>query len=116
VQDWFVASFCEDRFSQRRHQCANAAMTVYGLSHSRSRELYDLIMLEVRRAMYDNLPRRQPIAAGRLDIELFRTLVADAISLFATLAADALFGCASNDLHPSQSLPIQCLRIFSAAS
>ena len=35
---------------------------------------------------------------SRLDIELFRTLVADALSLFATLAADALFGCASNDL------------------
>ena len=96
-----MASFCEDGFSQRRHQCANTAMTVYGLSHSRSRELYDLIMLEVRRAMYDNLTA---------------TLVADAIRLFATPAADALFGCESNDLHLSQSLPIQCLRIFSAAS
>ena len=41
-------------------------MGVYNLSHERSRELYDLTMLEVRRVVYDNLPPRQPIVAGRL--------------------------------------------------
>jgi hypothetical protein len=46
---WFVASFCDDGFEHRRHECADAAMTVYGVGHSRSRELYDLTMLEVRR-------------------------------------------------------------------
>jgi hypothetical protein len=41
-------------------------MAVYGLSHSRSRELYDLTMLEVRRVLYDGLPPRSPVAPGRL--------------------------------------------------
>jgi hypothetical protein len=41
-------------------------MAVYGLSHSRSRELYDLTILEVRRVMSDSLPARSPVAAGRL--------------------------------------------------
>ena len=53
-------------FRLRRHECANAAMGVYNLSHERSRELYDLTMLEVRRVVYDNLSPRQPIVAGRL--------------------------------------------------
>jgi hypothetical protein len=66
VQRWYVDSFLHAQFDLRRHQCADAAMQVYGVSHSRSRELYDLTMLEVRRVMYDNLPPRQPIAAGRL--------------------------------------------------
>jgi hypothetical protein len=35
---------------------------------------------------------------GRLDIELFRSLVADDDSFFAALAADALIGCAGDDL------------------
>jgi hypothetical protein len=67
VQRWFVVSFCEDGFSQLRHECANAAMAVYQLNHSRSRELYDLTMLEVRRVLYPELKgRRPPIAPGRL--------------------------------------------------
>jgi hypothetical protein len=41
-------------------------MAVYSLKHERSRELYDLTMLEVRRVLYDDLKYRQPIAAGRL--------------------------------------------------
>jgi hypothetical protein len=63
---WYVNSFCEDGFQARRHECANAAMAVYGLSHARSRELYDLTMLEVRRVLYDDIKPRQPIPAGRL--------------------------------------------------
>jgi hypothetical protein len=66
AQRWFIESFLQDGFESRRHQCANAAIAVYGLSHSRSRELYDLTMLEVRRVLYDDLKRRQPIAPGRL--------------------------------------------------
>jgi hypothetical protein len=66
VQRWFVTSFCEDSFSQQRHQCANAAMAVHSLSHARSRELYDLTMLEVRRVLYDDLPPRPLIVPGRL--------------------------------------------------
>jgi hypothetical protein len=66
MQRWFVTSFCDEGFESRRHECANAAMAVYGVSHSRSRELYDLTMLEVRRVLCDDLPPRPPIAAGRL--------------------------------------------------
>lgn len=66
VQRWFVTSFCDERFSECRHQCANAAMAVYGVNHFRSRELYDLTMLEVRRVLYDDLQQRAQIAPGRL--------------------------------------------------
>jgi hypothetical protein len=66
AQRWYIQSFSQDGFESRRHQCANAAMAVYNLSHDRSRELYDLTVLEVRRVLYDDLPPRQPIAAGRL--------------------------------------------------
>ena len=41
-------------------------MAVHSLGHARSRELYDLTMLEVRRVLYDDLKGRQPIPAGRL--------------------------------------------------
>jgi hypothetical protein len=41
-------------------------MAVYNLSHARSRELYDLTMLQVRRVHYDGLKGRQLISAGRL--------------------------------------------------
>jgi hypothetical protein len=40
-------------------------MVFYGLSHARSRELYDLTMLEVRRGLYD-LKRHQTIDPGQL--------------------------------------------------
>jgi hypothetical protein len=66
VQRWFVASFCKDGFAQRRHQCVDAAMVVYGLRHDRARELYDLCLLECRGVMFDTLPSGAPIAPGRL--------------------------------------------------
>src|SRR6516165_8014977 len=66
AQRWFIASFTDDGFDHRRHQCADACMTVFQLSHSRSRELYDLTMLEVRRALYDGVKRREQIAPGQL--------------------------------------------------
>jgi hypothetical protein len=66
MQRWYVDSFLDGAFELRRHQCADAAMQVYGVSHERSRELYDLTVLEVRRVLYPDLPPRQPIAAGRL--------------------------------------------------
>jgi hypothetical protein len=66
VQRWFVASFCDEGFAQCRYEWADAAIAVFGLTHDRSRELYDLTMLEVRRVLYDDLPSRQSIPAGRL--------------------------------------------------
>jgi hypothetical protein len=49
-----------------RSVVTNAAMNVFSLSHGRSRELYDLTMLEVRRVLYDDLPQRPQIPPGRL--------------------------------------------------
>jgi hypothetical protein len=66
AQRWFVESFCQEGFAYRRHHCSDACMGVFQLSHARSRELYDLTMLEVRRALYDDVKRRQQIAPGRL--------------------------------------------------
>jgi hypothetical protein len=66
TQRWYIESFTADGFESRRHECANAAMSVHNVSHGRSRELYDLTMLEVRRVLYDDLKGRQPISAGRL--------------------------------------------------
>jgi hypothetical protein len=66
TQRWFVNSFCEAGFEARRCGCANAAMSVFNLTHARSRELYDLSMLEVRRVLYPGLSARPPILAGRL--------------------------------------------------
>jgi hypothetical protein len=63
---WLVESFCADGFAARRHACADACMGVYQLSHARSRELHDLVMLEVRRALYDDLKPRKQILPGRL--------------------------------------------------
>jgi hypothetical protein len=66
AQRWYVSSFCEDGFATRRHGCADAAMSVFNLTHSRSRELYDLTMLETRRVLYDDLKPRAAIPPGRL--------------------------------------------------
>jgi hypothetical protein len=66
MQRWYVDSFIDGAFELRRHQCADAAMAVYNLSHGRSRELYDLTILEVRRVLYDDIARRQKIVPGRL--------------------------------------------------
>jgi hypothetical protein len=63
---WYVESFLNGAFELRRHQCADAAMAVYGLTHERSRELYDLRVLACRQVMYDTLPPRPAIAPGRL--------------------------------------------------
>jgi hypothetical protein len=65
AQRWLIDSFCQDGFHFRRCQCADAAMGTFQLSHARSRELYDLTMLEVRRALYDDV-QHEPISPGRL--------------------------------------------------
>jgi hypothetical protein len=41
-------------------------MSVFNLIHGRSRELYDLSMLEVRRLLYSDPLAKSPIVAGRL--------------------------------------------------
>jgi hypothetical protein len=63
---WLVESFCQDGFASRRHACADACMGVFQLSHARSRELHDQVMLEVRRVLYGDLKPREQIIPGRL--------------------------------------------------
>jgi len=63
---WYVDSFLAGAFELRRHECADACMVVHQLSHSRCRELHDLMLLECRRALYPELPPRQTIIPGRL--------------------------------------------------
>jgi hypothetical protein len=66
AQQWFVKSFIADGFDAPRHTCADACMTVFGLGHARSREIHDLSRLELRRLLFDDLKRRQPIVPGQL--------------------------------------------------
>jgi hypothetical protein len=66
AQRWFVMSFYQDGFASRRHACADCCMSVFQLSHTRSRELHDLSMLEVRRALFDDLKPRERIVPNRL--------------------------------------------------
>jgi hypothetical protein len=66
TQRWYVESFCADGFESRRHGCADSAMSAFGLSHERARELYDLTMLEVRRVLYDHARNHKLIIPGRL--------------------------------------------------
>lgn len=65
AQKWYVESFIDAGFEMRRHQCADAAMKVYGLSHQRSRQLYDLILLEIRRALWDQT-KHEPVTPAQL--------------------------------------------------
>jgi hypothetical protein len=63
---WLVESFCVDGFASRRHACANACMGVFQISHPRSRELHDMVLLELRRALYDDRKGRKQIVPGQL--------------------------------------------------
>jgi hypothetical protein len=51
AQRWFFQSLVDSRFVLRRHQVADCAMQVFQLSHSRSRQLYDMTILETRRVL-----------------------------------------------------------------
>jgi hypothetical protein len=59
-QKWYVQSFIDAGFQLRRHECADAAMKVYDLSHRRSRQLYDLTLLEIRRETWDETTHERP--------------------------------------------------------
>jgi hypothetical protein len=54
AQRWFVESFIDCGFHFRRHEAADAVMQVFGLDHSRSRQLFYLTMVAVRRELLPN--------------------------------------------------------------
>jgi hypothetical protein len=58
AQRWYVLSFLDCGFCLRRHECADSAMGVFGLSHARARQLFDLTLLEVRRRVLAGIERR----------------------------------------------------------
>jgi hypothetical protein len=65
AQRWYVESFIDAGFEMRRCECADAAMKVYGLSHRRARQLYDLTLLEIRRALW-NEKKHSPVDLEQL--------------------------------------------------
>jgi hypothetical protein len=64
AQRWYVESFIDSGFELRRHECADAARKVYGLSHRRSRELYDFTLLEIRRILWQETKHGSPSRDG----------------------------------------------------
>lgn len=58
VSRWYVDSFFDCGFELKRNEYAEAARQVYGIPIERARQIYDLTMLTVRRALYD--PSRMP--------------------------------------------------------
>jgi hypothetical protein len=59
AQRWCVESFIDSGFEMRRHEVSDAAMKVYGLTHRRSRQLYDQTLLEIRRTVWDETLHRE---------------------------------------------------------
>jgi hypothetical protein len=53
AQRWLVDSFVAAEFVLRRHEASDSMMKVFGLSHARARQLYDLTMVAVRRELID---------------------------------------------------------------
>jgi hypothetical protein len=51
AQRWLVKNLLESNFVFRRHQAADAMTIVYGLTPERSRKLYDITLLSVRREL-----------------------------------------------------------------
>jgi Sigma-70 region 2 len=54
AQRWFIESFIDCGFRIRRHEASDAVMQVFGLDHARSRQLFDLTMVAVRRELLPN--------------------------------------------------------------
>jgi hypothetical protein len=59
AQKWYVESFIDSGFELRRHEVSDAAMTVYGLSHRRSRDLFDLTLLSIRQTLWNETKHRE---------------------------------------------------------
>src|SRR6266446_563014 len=55
AQRWLVKSFIKSEFDIRRHHAANAMTRVYGINKSRSRELHDYTLLEIRRCLVESI-------------------------------------------------------------
>jgi hypothetical protein len=51
AQRWLVRNLVESNFIFRRHECADSMSIVYGIAPNRSRKLFDVTVLSVRRAL-----------------------------------------------------------------
>jgi hypothetical protein len=65
AQKWYVESLISCAFKIRRHEASNCAMDVFGLDHVRSRQLFDLTMVAVRREL---IPNRRLHPVSPLDL------------------------------------------------
>jgi hypothetical protein len=75
AQKWYVESFIDSGFSMPRHEFSNTVMKVFGRSHPRSRALFDLTLLEIRRALYSECfhePARPEQLYGTKGLPLLR--------------------------------------------
>jgi hypothetical protein len=66
AQRWMVDSYIECGFKLRRHEAADAMMTVFNIGHGRARRLHDLTLLEIRRAVWEDHPNGKEIAPASL--------------------------------------------------
>jgi len=66
AQRWFANSFLDCEFHIRKHQAANCAMQVFRLDYVRSRWLFDLTLLSIRRELIADR-RLTPISPGSLE-------------------------------------------------
>jgi hypothetical protein len=94
AQRWFVESFIDCGFHIRRHEASDAVMQVFGLDHSRSRELFDLTLIAIRRELLAG-QRLKPISPRSLVqtrsaaiVKYVRFVSADEFTRLATLMRD----------------------------
>jgi hypothetical protein len=64
AQRWLVNGLMETDFEFRRHECARAMETVFSISPLRSRMIFDLTLLAVRREISDR--KFKPVAPSEL--------------------------------------------------
>jgi hypothetical protein len=65
AQRWLVASFIDCEFHIRRHEASDSMTTVYGIFYTRSRWIYDMTLVAVRRELINDR-RLNPIAPASL--------------------------------------------------
>jgi hypothetical protein len=65
AQRYLVRNLLESNFAFRRHEAADAMVIVYGLTPDRSRKLYDITLLSIRRVLIDER-KLKPVAASDL--------------------------------------------------
>jgi len=120
AQRWFVESFIDCGFHIRRHEAADAVIQVFGLDHSRSRQLFDLTMVSLRRELVDSR-RLVPVppasllgTKGHALFKFARYLSPEEFTRLAVLmrdiAPDLVFRCNRKNLARMRRGDVQAIR------